>query len=312
MPTNFPTGSDVFNVPASPGSTALSSAGSGSRNHVQHHRDMGDAVEAMQAEATLLVHSHNSSTARHGNKLAQANTHQSPDTDAASGSLHHTLGHGATQAAPGNHASLGAFSDTHANAVSWPVGCMYISTLSSNPSGLLGGTWVQVQDAYLIGVGGSYSYSGSVVANTSTHNHTVADTGSSSDGSHTHTLSGTINVAGNHGHTNGGNTGGQDVPHSHTQTNSGFTVSTSTADSSAVGTTGGNNSHTHTSTNGPTYDPGNSNHSHTLSNYNGVGDHGHTISNPTSSQASHTHTSGSSSTAHLPTWKAFYIWRRTA
>lgn len=36
-------------------------------------------------------------------KLAQANTHESPDTDTGSGSLHHTLGSGAAQAAAGNH-----------------------------------------------------------------------------------------------------------------------------------------------------------------------------------------------------------------
>ena len=36
------------------------------------------------------------------NKLTQANTHQSPDTDTATTSLHHTLGTGANQAAPGD------------------------------------------------------------------------------------------------------------------------------------------------------------------------------------------------------------------
>lgn len=40
-------------------------------------------------------------------KLAQANTHESPDTDAAAGSLHHTIGAGATQAAAGNHSHAG-------------------------------------------------------------------------------------------------------------------------------------------------------------------------------------------------------------
>lgn len=36
-------------------------------------------------------------------QLTQANTHQSPDTDAATSSLHHTLGTGANQAAAGDH-----------------------------------------------------------------------------------------------------------------------------------------------------------------------------------------------------------------
>lgn len=103
MATNFPGSNDIFTEPASPGSTALSSAGSGSRNHTQHHRDTGDAIEAMQAEATLLVHSHDGATARHGSKLSQSNTHQSPDTDTGPTSIHHTLGMGANQAAAGNH-----------------------------------------------------------------------------------------------------------------------------------------------------------------------------------------------------------------
>jgi hypothetical protein len=37
------------------------------------------------------------------NKLAQANTHESADTDSATTALHHTLGTGANQAAAGNH-----------------------------------------------------------------------------------------------------------------------------------------------------------------------------------------------------------------
>jgi hypothetical protein len=47
-------------------------------------------------------HSHASTGAQAG-QLAQANTHQSPDTDSAAGSLHHTIGTGANQAAAGNH-----------------------------------------------------------------------------------------------------------------------------------------------------------------------------------------------------------------
>jgi hypothetical protein len=50
-----------------------------------------------------LLRSHSHTDATSGGKLLQANTHQSPDTDAAGGSLHHTIGTGATQAAAGNH-----------------------------------------------------------------------------------------------------------------------------------------------------------------------------------------------------------------
>jgi len=43
------------------------------------------------------------------NKLAQSNTHESPDTDTAPTALHHTLGTGANQAAAGNHNHSGVY-----------------------------------------------------------------------------------------------------------------------------------------------------------------------------------------------------------
>jgi hypothetical protein len=51
-------------------------------------------------------------------KLIQANTHQTPDTDALAGSLHHTIGTSATQAAAGNHAVSGhtGYTDTGTGA----------------------------------------------------------------------------------------------------------------------------------------------------------------------------------------------------
>lgn len=103
MPTSFPGADDVFTEPDAPASTALDDPGTGTREHTEHHEDAGDALQAMQAEATLLIHSHDGSTARHGSKLAQANTHQSADTDSGTTSLHHTLGTGANQAAAGSH-----------------------------------------------------------------------------------------------------------------------------------------------------------------------------------------------------------------
>jgi hypothetical protein len=56
---------------------------------------------------TPVDHSHNG-VAGQGSKLTQANSHQSPDTDVAAASLHHTLGVTSTQAATGNHAHTGA------------------------------------------------------------------------------------------------------------------------------------------------------------------------------------------------------------
>lgn len=103
MPTLFPAGNDTFTEPSVPESTSLSSAGTGTRNHLEHHRDVGDAVEALERLVALLDHDHSGTGGRPTAKLKQANTHESADTDVAATSLHHTLGPGAFQAAPGNH-----------------------------------------------------------------------------------------------------------------------------------------------------------------------------------------------------------------
>jgi hypothetical protein len=55
-------------------------------------------------------HTH-ATTGLQAGQLAQANTHQSPDTDSAAGSLHHTVGAGATQAAAGNHTHASQMTD---------------------------------------------------------------------------------------------------------------------------------------------------------------------------------------------------------
>ena len=56
MPTSFPGGFDTFNEPTIPEETTLSSAGTGSRNHTEHHRDLGDAVEAIERNVPLVTH----------------------------------------------------------------------------------------------------------------------------------------------------------------------------------------------------------------------------------------------------------------
>lgn len=108
MPTNYPGGVDSFHEPSQPEVTSLSQVGGQAtpgRNHVEHHRDLGDAVEALQTHAAQRTHDHSGSGSdpTRGVKLAQANTHQSADTDTATTAIHHTLGKGANQAAAGNH-----------------------------------------------------------------------------------------------------------------------------------------------------------------------------------------------------------------
>lgn len=59
------------------------------------------------------VNDHHNEDHTHGGtptqQLTQANTHQSPDTDAGTTSLHHTLGTGANQSAAGNHNHSGVY-----------------------------------------------------------------------------------------------------------------------------------------------------------------------------------------------------------
>jgi hypothetical protein len=104
LPSNFPDSYDSFNEPSIPEETTLSSAGTGTRNHTQHHRDLGDAIEAMQPSMALQHHDHSGTDALNPtDQLDEANTHQNTDTDSGAAARHHTLGTGATQAAAGNH-----------------------------------------------------------------------------------------------------------------------------------------------------------------------------------------------------------------
>ena len=65
---------------------------------------LGTIATAAATAYALIAHGHSGTT--DGSKLAQANTHESADTDAGASSLHHTLGTGANQAAAGNDARL--------------------------------------------------------------------------------------------------------------------------------------------------------------------------------------------------------------
>ena len=102
----YPNNIDSFAAPTNPANTSLSSAGSSTRAHTQSHQDLGAAIMALETNAAPLAHDH-SGTDGSGiwptNKLAAANTHQSPDTDSGPIALHHTLGKRPFQAAAGNH-----------------------------------------------------------------------------------------------------------------------------------------------------------------------------------------------------------------
>lgn len=104
MASQYPGGVDNFTEPSTPESTPLSSAGSGQFNHYEHHKRLGEGVTAVQKFAAKADHDHSGGSGDNDtDKLKQANTHESPDTDSAPTALHHTLGTGANQAARGNH-----------------------------------------------------------------------------------------------------------------------------------------------------------------------------------------------------------------
>lgn len=114
----YPNGIDTFNEPSLPETTPLSEAGTGTRNHVQHHHDLGLAITALQQKAAFREHDHSgdSTDTSKGAKLSWKNTHETAtayttlaaaqavaDTDDSVNAIHHTIGTGAFQAAAGNH-----------------------------------------------------------------------------------------------------------------------------------------------------------------------------------------------------------------
>ena len=101
----YPGAIDSFSVPSLPEETSLSAAGkNNNRNHTQLHDDINKAVVALETNAVLTSHDHSGTDSRTGGvKLIQGNTHEDADTDSSALAIHHTLGYGAYQAAPGNH-----------------------------------------------------------------------------------------------------------------------------------------------------------------------------------------------------------------
>lgn len=83
--------------------------------------------------------------------------------------------------------NLGTLSKKELVNKRYPVGAIYISTSSKNPSELFGGTWKQIEDRFLFASGtyNSGATGGSADAVVVSHTHTVSLT-TSSAGSHTH------------------------------------------------------------------------------------------------------------------------------
>ena len=224
----------------------------------------------------------------------------------------------------------------------YPVGSYYISSVSTSPASLFGGTWVQVQDRMILAAGSTYSAGtlanpatgGSAtkslsVANIPSHTHTFT---TSSAGQHTHTVSGSTQSAGAHTHSVSGTTGGAGS-HSHTRGTMNITgtfatdgVPTPTGAfyvGSTVGyiTGGVDGSIIHFDAkrtwSGETSTV--SNHTHTFSaTTSSSGSHTHTISITVGEAGAHTHTGTTNGTGNgtafnvMPPYIVAYVWRRTA
>lgn len=103
MTSSWPTSPDNLSaLLTNPEAVTLSDAGTGDFNHFEHHTAVGEAVDKIELVAATLSHDHSHTEGRPTSKLAQANTHESADTDSATTAIHHTLGWGANQAARGS------------------------------------------------------------------------------------------------------------------------------------------------------------------------------------------------------------------
>lgn len=235
----------------------------------------------------------------------------------------------------------------------YPVDSLYL-TLSPtfDPNVTWGGTWVNLEDRFLVGAGNLYNVAdtGGAVSHTLTsanlgaHTHGVSGiTVGNQSASHNHSV--TLNSESSHTHGVGTYANGnQSASHSH----SGSTLSTSTTgahkhtlnrDNDAA--SGSGQWHLHSTGSGGTETTdvnvgSNGDHSHTVSGSTGTqsASHSHTISGSSAAGSSHTHTTSSvgnqsashnhalsgttdstgSGTAvnHLPPYLAVYMWRRTA
>lgn len=296
MATNFPSSDDVFTEPSTPASTPLGSAGDSSRDMVDNHGDMGLAIMAMQSEATFMAHVHDGTT-RNGPKLAQVNTHQTPDTDTAATALHHTIGTGANQGAAGNH--------THGAPVVWPVHSIFITEIAGDPNSVHGlpGTWTQIQGVFIVAAGSTFT--GGSTGGSTTHDH---DTTFSTTGAHTHTAP-DLAADGSHTHS-GGTTGSSTFGHTHGSTGSNSSAQNFRYRGGSGASSMNPASHTHASLTAGSSGSG-TDHTHVLGGTHTASDHDHTTPS-INSQGDHNHTSTVSSASHIPPYLSVYVWERTA
>lgn len=193
----------------------------------------------------------------------------------------------------------------------YPVGSIYINVNNTNPSTFFGGTWVQIEDSFLLSAGSTYvggdvggsastsiTVSGTIGSHTLTtdeipsHNHGL-NSHTHSLNSHTHSLNGHTHSIPNHTHTYwfGAAVAAGNVA----RAVSGQTGAYGTCETSGwSGTTGGNSGNTGGASGNTGGASGNT------ANRGGGGGHNHTFT-------------GDSATINtLPPYLVVYVWQRTA
>lgn len=222
-------------------------------------------------------------------------------------------------------------------ATLYPVGSIYISTASTNPSTFLGGTWSRVSgEVFLMAAGSTYSAGttgGAVshtldVANLPSHNHTFSGTASNTKApnrAHTHTGN-TSTATGNHTHA--GSTGTQNQAHKHTgnshthSINSNAAVRTTGLVSGVVTiTSSASPSGSSSSTTPGNVDASGTAHTHSITINVSTGNHTHTVTTGDITK-DHTHSATAKGTVGsqgsgaafdiIPPYLAVYMWTRTA
>lgn len=193
----------------------------------------------------------------------------------------------------------------------YPIGSVYISFNSADPSTLFGGTWVRLKDTFLLANGDSYTPNttgGSAtktiaVSNMPSHNHSV-----SSSGSHTHFA--TTSSTESHSH------GGGSLNVTGTFGTGASTPSLYRSDTSGVFSNVGKNGNYYAS-GGTINDRTSMIRLSTENKWSGAttsaGSHTHTVS---LSGGNHTHTTNNTGDGLplniMPPYQTVYMWRRTA
>lgn len=169
----------------------------------------------------------------------------------------------------------------------YPVGSIYMSIESTNPSTFIGGTWTQIEDTFLLACGSTYSNGDTGGSATNAHTHKYVHTHTTpatTTGSHKLTIA----EMPNHRHqeyytwAGSGSIGGNWKVNMSNTSNGGAGTWTHSSGLTDVGAVGGGGGHTHSQ-----------------------------VATTTDSQSADT-TDAASDTNNMPPYLAVYMWKRTA